>query len=381
MRVGIDICRLTDPWTGIGNYIHNLIYGLARVDSENSYTLYPYFWECFPRDLKELADFVPRQDNFTFFAQDRPDIWAKLFWCKLRLRHEMLLERVDVTHSTNLAAARLRRSRLVVTVHDLSFVRQPAWHKAENVEFSRRGLERTVRYADLIITPSRFTAEELAEFHPQAAGRTRVVPEAVLPEFRPAWDPAALEIVRDKYHLERPYFLFVGTLEPRKNLVRLAVAFHRLLQRGYRDHDLVLAGSVGWEAEEIINTLALPAGAGHIRRLGYVPGPDLPYLYQAAFALVYPSLYEGFGLPVLEGMASGVPVITSRGSSLPEVGGEAVLYVDPNETDQISQALARLIDDRDLHAKLCRRGVRQAARFTRTEMGRQTLAVYQEAAT
>jgi glycosyltransferase involved in cell wall biosynthesis len=380
MRVGIDICRLTDPWTGIGNYIHNLLCGLAEVDRETSYLLYPFFWECFPRDFKALDRFVPRQANFSLFARDRPELWVKLVWCKLRLRHERFLGRVDVTHSTNLAAARLNRSKLAVTVHDLSFVRRPQWHKKENTEFSRRSLENALRHADAIITPSEFTAGELVDLYPRAAGRVRAAPEAVMPQFRPDRNPAALAAVRRKYGLERPYFLFVGSLEPRKNLVRLAEAFARLREAGYRDFDLAAAGGVGWEADEIIEALDHPRTAGHVHRLGYAPGPDLPLLYQGAHAVVYPSLYEGFGLPVLEGMACGTPVIASRAGSIPEVGGEAVLYVDPEDTDQIVEAMARIIEDRDLHAELAARGPERARLFSRAEMGRRTLAVYRELA-
>ena len=380
MRVGIDICRLTDPWTGIGNYITNLLGGLAQVDRENQYLLYPYFWDCFPLSFDGFADFVPPQDNFRLHAPRRSWLWVKLVWLKSPYPRERFLARVDVTHSPNLAAPRLRRSKLVVTVHDLSFLREPAWHKADNVAFSSRGVEGAVQRADAIIVPSEFTAHEMSEFYPAARDRVHVVPEAVLPVYQEPCPAAELARVKKAHALERPYFLFVGTLEPRKNLVRLISAFHGLIEQGLEDVELVLAGGLGWKADEIRQAADDPKGQGRVRRLGYVPGPDLPGLYQGALAVVYPSLYEGFGLPVLEALASGAPCLTSRAASLPEVAGEAALLVDSDDSDALAQGMLRLARDADLRARLALAGPKQAARFSRAAMGAGTLEVYRHLA-
>jgi glycosyltransferase involved in cell wall biosynthesis len=380
LRIGIDICRLTDPWTGVGNYIVNLLAGLARVDSANQYLLYPYFPECFPRRVADLAAFVPPEPNFSLWGAGRPELLVKLLWFKLKLPQRWFLARTDVTHSTNLAGPRLKGSKLVVTVHDLSFCREPAWHKQDNVAFSRRALEDAVNHAELLIAPSAFTAAELGELYPQTRGRVRVVPEAVLPLYRPAQDPGEVARVKARHGLERPYLLFVGTLEPRKNLVRLLKAYHRLLAGGQEEFDLVLAGGPGWKSAEIEAAIADPAGRGRVRRLGYVPGPELPALYQGAWALVYPSLYEGFGLPVLEALACGVPVVTSRAASLPEVAGDAALYLDPSDGQSLLAALERITGDQALRDQLAARAPAQAARFSQQSMGRAALAVYGEAA-
>lgn len=380
MRIAIDICRLSDPWTGVGNYIANLLAGLAQVDRDNAYLLYPYFPECFPRRVADLAAFVPPQANFRLWGAGRPELLVKLLWFKLRLPQEWFLAGAEVTHSTNLAGPRLRHSSLVVTVHDLSFCRQPDWHKADNVEFSRRGVADAVRNAALLIVPSRFTASELEEFYPAARGRVRVVPEAVLPVYQPADDPAQVAEVQRRYGLERPYLLNVGTLEPRKNLVRLIRAFQQVLAAGHQDCDLVLAGGSGWKTAEIEAAIADPAGQGRVRRLGYVPGPRLPALYQGAYALVYPSLYEGFGLPVLEALACGTPALTSAAASLPEVAGQAALFVDPLDDKDIARGLERLLHEPGLREALAARAREQAARFSQARMGRAALAVYREAA-
>ncbi len=380
MRIGIDICRLTDPWTGVGNYIVNLLAGLSQVDRENDYLLYPYFPECFPRRVADLAAFVPEQANFSLWGAARPELLVKLLWFKLKLPQRWFLAKPEVTHSTNLAGPRLPGGKLVVTVHDLSFCREPDWHKADNVAFSLRALEQAVAHAELLITPSAFTAAELTELYPQTRGRVRVVPEAVLPVYRPAWDTAEVDRIKARHGLERPYLLFVGTLEPRKNLERLIAAFHQLLARGQNDFDLVLAGGVGWKAAGIEAAIRDPAGRGRVRRLGYVPGGELPALYQGAEALVYPSLYEGFGLPVLEALACGTPVVTSRAASLPEVGGEAALYLDPNDEQDMLAALERITGEPGLRAELAARCPEQAARFSQRAMGRAALAVYREAA-
>ena len=378
MRVGIDICRLTDPLTGVGNYIRNLVEGLALVDSETSYVLYPYFDTCFPKRYKELARFMPDQPNFSLHGLDKNELLVKLKWCKLKLPKESQLAPVDVTHSTNLAGPRMRKSKLAVTVHDCSFLRQPGWHKSGNVEFSTRALKAAVKRADLLIAPSRFTAQELEEFYPQARGRVRVAAEAVHDSFSagpPDEDP---EVIRAKYELTRPFFLFVGTLEPRKNLLRLIHAFHLMLEQGQRGFDLVLAGGEGWKSGGIINAIHDPVGYGHVRWLGYVPGEDLAPLYRAAYGVVYPSLYEGFGLPVLEAMSCGAPVITSRVASLTEVGGPAVLYVEPKEEESMISQVTRLIEDMELRDELAQKGLEQAATFGKERMGAETLAVYKE---
>ena len=380
MHIGIDICRLGDPWTGIGNYIVNLLAGLAQVDRENQYLLYPYFPECFPPRVADLAAYVPPQDNFTLWGARRPELLVKLLWFKLRLPKGWFLAQPRVTHSTNLAGPRLGGSKLVVTVHDLSFCRQPEWHKEDNVAFSLRALGQAVANAELLITPSAFTAQELEELYPQSQGRVRVVPEAVLPVYRPNQEPGEVARVLARHGLERPYLLFVGTLEPRKNLERLLAAYHRLLAGGQKEFDLVLAGGAGWKAAGIEAALNHPAGGGRVRRLGYVPGPELPALYQGAWALVYPSFYEGFGLPVLEALACGTPVVTSRAASLPEVGGEAALYLDPHDEDDMLAALERITGQEGLRAQLAARAPAQAARFSQEAMGRQALAVYREAA-
>ncbi|MBU1449696.1 MAG: glycosyltransferase family 4 protein [Proteobacteria bacterium] len=380
MQIGIDICRLTDPWTGVGNYIANLLAGLAAVDRENQYLLYPYFPECFPRRVKDMAAFVPPQDNFSLWGAGRPELLIKLLWFKLKLPQPWFLAKPRVTHSTNLAGPRLRHGKLVVTVHDLSFCRQPQWHKTDNVAFSLRALENAVANADLLIAPSTFTADELVELYPATRGRVRVVPEAVLPVYRPAEDPFQMQAVLKRHGLDRPYLLFVGTLEPRKNLVRLLAAYERLLAGGQDQFDLVLAGGTGWKAGPIEEALSHSEARGRVRRLGYVPGPDLPALYQGAWALVYPSLYEGFGLPVLEAMACGAPVVTSAAASLPEVGGDAALYVDPLDEDQLLAALERITGQAGLRAELAAKALTQAGRLSQEAMGRAALAVYQEAA-
>lgn len=380
MQIAIDICRLTDPWTGIGNYIANLLAGLAAVDRDNQYILYPYFPECFPRRVKDMAAFVPPQANFSLWGAGRPELLVKLLWFKLKLPQPWFLAKPAVTHSTNLAGPRLKHGKLVVTVHDLSFCRRPDWHKADNVAFSQRALDNAVAHADLLIAPSAFTAAELVELYPSTQGRVRVVPEAVLPVYRPAQDQAALKAVLKRHGLERPYLLFVGTLEPRKNLVRLLAAYERLLAGGQDEFDLVLAGGTGWKAGPIEEALSRSAARGRVRRLGYVPGPDLPALYQGAWALVYPSLYEGFGLPVLEALACGTPVVTSAAASLPEVGGRAALYVDPADEGQLLAALERITGQPGLRGELAAQALAQAAGFSQEAMGRAALAVYQEAA-
>lgn len=265
----------------------------------------------------------------------------------------------------------------VVTVHDLGYHVFPAAHPRGQ----RLYLELSTRWstwaAARVIAVSQATALDLARRYGVPPGRMRVIHEAgVAPEVVTAAHMAA---VLAKHGLTRPYALFVGTLQPRKNVVRLARAYARLVQCGV-PWDLVLVGAPGWLSEPLLAELDQLGLGERLHRLGYVPDEDLPALFRSALLFAFPSLYEGFGLPVLEAQSHGVPVVTANNSSLPEVAGDAALLVDPTDVDAIADAMLRLSQDEVLRQRLVTAGYANVKRFSWEKAARETLAVLLQAA-
>ena len=288
-----------------------------------------------------------------------------------RLAVERITGPVDVVHATAIAIPPTE-APLVVTIHDLAFLAEPDHATRHGNRFFRRGTDLARRHAELVLVPSEATARACrhAGFDP---GRLRIVPWGV--DLRVVTD-AEVAAVRDRWGLERPFVLFVGTIEPRKNLGRVIEAMASL---GGRDVDLVLAGPDGWN-EDLDRHAARLEGTGiGLHRLGFVTPDELPALYAACGAFCFPSISEGFGMPVLEAMAHGAPVVTSAGTATAEVGGETVLLVDPADPAAIASALARLLDDPALAAQLRDRARTRAATFTWERTASLIAAAYAEA--
>jgi glycosyltransferase involved in cell wall biosynthesis len=288
------------------------------------------------------------------------------------LRHP-LVERatgpVDVVHDAGYVVPP-SRAPLVATVHDLLFLAYPDHYTWHSRAVLRRGFELARRHAKLVICPSGATMDAC-----RAAGigsdRLRLVPWGV--RVRTMGEPEA-EAIRRRYAIERPYVLFCGTREPRKNLSRVLEAFRRIGRPGV---ELVLAGPAGWK-EDLADGIA--SLEGRARSLGFVPPEDLDALYAGAAVVAYPSLAEGFGLPVLEAMAHGVPVVTSAGTATEEVAGDAALLVDPLDVDAIAGAMQRALDDPELASSLGAAAKERAASFTWQRSAELVAAVYLEAA-
>ncbi len=291
---------------------------------------------------------------------------------------EMLGGAVDVFHGLNyFLPAQRGRAALVVTVHDLSALRHPEWHPASRSLMHQAALRRTIRRADHVITDSEaIRAEMLAEFG-TAPDRVTAVHPAASPSFRPR-SPAELQPIRDRWGLAPGgYLLFAGAIEPRKNIGRLIDAVTALRGRRRDLPPLILVGPRGWRNREIRAGIAA-AGPG-ARYLGHVPGEDLAGLMAGCSAFVFPSLYEGFGLPVLEAMACGVPVVTSRGGAVEEAAGDAAILVDPLDTEAIATGIERVLDDAMLRETLIRKGLARAAQFSWDRTARETLRAYEQA--
>jgi glycosyltransferase involved in cell wall biosynthesis len=281
-------------------------------------------------------------------------------------------------HAPDVVYPPVRGMPVVMTVHDLSYVVYPRYHTRFNGMYLRLMTPVVARHATLVIAVSAATARDLVERVGVPERKLRVVYQSIAATFLQPPAPEAVTEVRKRYGLAEPFLLSVGTLEPRKNLAGTLAAYRLLRERVSGAPLLALAGGAGWRVDEEI--LLDTEDAAYVRRLGFVPDEDLAALYASCSAFVYPSLYEGWGLPVAEAMAFGAPTVTSTVSSLPEVAGDAALLVDPRRPEEIAAALERLLVDSAATARLRAAGPVQARRFSTESWAANTLRVYEEAA-
>jgi glycosyltransferase involved in cell wall biosynthesis len=352
---------------GIGTYVRHLVPALAEVEPTLDLLL---FHARFDRPPEAWMTRWPRVALPRGIRTLYPS-WALL----ARPPLPPPVDGADVVHAPSPSAVPPvgRRQRLVVTVHDVAFRLHPAMYPSPWRALYRLGLRRALRRADALLAPSRHTADDLVGAG-AAAPRVRVVPLAAsLPSHEA--DP---EPVLARLGVPRPYVLFVGTLEPRKNLVRLIRAYRQAVSTERLPHGLVLAGPLGWRADAMRRELSVPA-PGRVVLTGRVDDAALDALYRGADAFCYPSLYEGFGLPVLEAMARGVPVICSNATSLPEVAGDAAILVDPRSVDGLVAAIAGLLRDEAERRRLSSAGRTRAAGFSWERTARETAEAYRAA--
>ena len=292
-----------------------------------------------------------------------------------RLRQQARALRGFIYHSPNYTLLPFE-GRSVVTVHDLSFLRYPEFHPAERIAFLAREFPKALARADQVITDSAYVADEIRARLGVPRERLSVVPLGVDPVFRPHTEAACAATLHRLGLRWRGYLLIVATIEPRKNFERLLAAFASLPAPLRRAFPLAVAGSAGWRTAQVHQTLSRLEAAGEAMALGYVDEDSLPQVYSGAAAFAFPSLYEGFGLPALEAMACGTPVVASSASALAEVLGEAAEIIEPESVASIAQGLARVLDDPQRRDALSGLGRAQAAGFTWARCARQTVDVY-----
>jgi glycosyltransferase involved in cell wall biosynthesis len=288
---------------------------------------------------------------------------------------------VDIAHFTNGMMPLAMAVPTVVTIHDMSLTMFPKYHPPRRVLLNRPLVDVAARRADAIITVSESAKRDIVRLYGSQAERIHVVHEAAAPSFQPIRDQRALDRVRQRYELAERFVLYVGTIEPRKNLPKLIEGFARRRNSGEIPHQLVCAGPYGWlsrDIEDLIDRLQIEQS---VRFTGYVPFDDLAALYSLAEMFVFPSLYEGFGLPVIEAMACGTPVITGHVAALTEVGGSAVEHVGHLDADSLGDAMVRLASDPRRREELTSLGLQRARAFSWQRAARETLKVYRLAVT
>lgn len=371
MRIAFDATSIPRLMAGAGVYTCNLIRALAAVDDENEYVV-------FARDgaFDDLQRERPQFQVAHVSAGSRP---LRLFWEQLLLPFQAKGRAIDVVHSPHHTAPVLTLGcRRVVTFHDLTFFILPERYPRARRLYFRSVSWTAAKVADRLICPSQVVMDDIVRLLHVSPAKVRPIAEAAAPEFRPLEDKAALERFRLKYLLPEHYILSVGSLEPGKNRTTLLKAFAKLRRQGI-EHKLVVAGQRAWKYRDDLHLVEELDLKGDVIFTGYIPEEEMPALYNAADLFVFPSLYEGFGLPVLEAMACGVPVVASNVSAIPEVAGDAALLIDPRDPDLLCDSLARVLKDDRLRATLRRRGLERAAQFSWEKAARETIEVYREA--
>jgi glycosyltransferase involved in cell wall biosynthesis len=365
VRVAIDARALLSPKTGIGTYTRGIAEGLATISGI------------------EVGLFSPRP----LPASDLPGPWSVhvdhhpfgMVWAQTTLPRRCERWKADVLLSALTIGPARASLPFVSVVHDLTAWTNPEWHARRTLVGFVPLWERTAERAARFICVSQTTARELLERYPETRPRVRVVSNGVGSDFTPAPNGPAAEKTRRRYAAGARYLLYLGTMEPRKNIETLVVACERLWGHRRSRPDLVLAGGMGWRTSSLTRRIARSPFRDKIHQAGYAPRDTARELYRAAEVFVYPSLAEGFGLPVAEALACGVPVVASTAEALREVAGEAALYAEPRDAAGLARQIERALEDEPTRERLRRDGPIRAAEFSWPAAARATAAVLEEA--
>jgi glycosyltransferase involved in cell wall biosynthesis len=376
IRIGIDCTAAVRQGAGIGRYTRHLVDALTQLDVENQYVLLvarggisrPQPW----------LEVVASRRHVRVVSLPLSDRAMAVLWHRLGLPlwAEWFCGALDVFHSPDFTLPPVLRARTALTVHDLSFVRVPESADPALRSYLLRVVPASVRRADAVLADSQSTRSDVIECIGADPARVEVVYPGVEPRFRPLEDAHALQAVRSRYGLPDRFMLGLGTLQPRKNYERLIEAYGMTRREVRAQVKLVIAGGKGWLYDSIFRRVEELGVAADVRFAGYVADEDLPALYTLAELFVFPSLYEGFGLPPLEAMACGTPVVTSNVSSLPEVVGEAALLVDALDVLALAEAIQRALSDEGLRSRMTHLGRQQARRFTWPGAAKKLLDLY-----
>ncbi|TKJ29831.1 MAG: glycosyl transferase family 1 [Chloroflexi bacterium B3_Chlor] len=378
MRIGIDYTAATHQQAGIGRYTRGLVAALAQQDTDDEFVLLVTGGMSHHGGLQsqKLKAILP--SNFRIRQVPLSHrIWT-IIWHRLRipLAVDAFTGPLDVFHSPDYVLPPVRQAKRVVTIHDLSYLRYPEGAEAKLRRYLNSAVPRAVRRADLVLADSRSTKNDIIELLGAPSGKVEVLYPGVDEIFRVVEDDKVLSEVSSSYGLDFPFIFTVGTVEPRKNLILLLDAYAVLREASDVPHKLVVAGGKGWLYEGVFRRVEELSLDEDVIFLGFVADENLPALYSLADVFVFPSLYEGFGLPPLEAMACGTPVITSGSSSLPEVVDEGGLMVPANDPDVLAETIRRVLNDPGLREDLAKRGVSQARKFSWQAAARRLLTLY-----
>lgn len=368
MLIGIDASRANrQQKTGTEWYAYYIIKGLIELDRQNQYILYSD--QSFDLDFTQLAE---QYTNVRLKVLHWP---LKRFWTLGRLTLEMLLFPPQVLFVPSHVLPLFSRAKLVNTIHDVGFMAYSQFYKKSDRQYLKWSTNQAVRRADKLIVVSEFTKQELIKYFPAATTKTI---EVVYHGYdRDLYNPEKItskDEVLGRYGLKKPYFLYIGRLESKKNIIGLLNGFRQYCQDNPDNREeLVLAGKRGQEFADIVNLLNDPVLKDRVKELGWTPEADIPTLLSSAVVFVMPSWYEGFGMPLVQAMALGTPIIAANSGSLPEVATEAGLYFDPTSADELAQKLTEIVNNQDLRYNLSKAGITRAKLFSWQKAAQETL--------
>ncbi len=375
MKIGIDISQIVYKGTGVSAYTKSLVEGFSRVGTDNDYVLFGSSL----RNKKALKEFVKTLDKKRFKARFSflPPKFLEILWNVVHVVPiESFIGEVDVFHSSDWLEPPTKKAKKVTTIHDLTVFKYPQTFQPKGghdiVTNQKRKLFFVKHYSDLVIAVSQTTKQDAVEILKIPEKKIRVIYEAADPFYFPR-DSDRISETKEKFKIQGDYFLCVGTREPRKNIDRAIMAFAQL-PKEFHDFSLVIAGKYGWGDENQISNIKYQKLDSRVKILGYTEKEDLAALYSGAKAFVYPSLYEGFGLPIIEAMACGAPVITSNIGSMKEIAGGTAFLCNPESLESIAEAMVKITkeDRKDLEAK----SLRKAGGFSWDKTALQTLEAY-----
>lgn len=366
MVIGIDASRANlSKRTGTEWYSYNLIINLAKIDSQNRYFLYSK--EPLQEELRDLPP------NFKNKVLNWP---PRRLWTQIRLSLEMLINPPEILFVPAHTIPLIHPSRTITTCHDIGFERFPQLYSKTDLKYHRWAMKLAVKKAQRIIAVSQFTKNEIIDVYNINPEKVVVIYHGFNKDiYHPIKDELKVNSILKKYKISKPFILYIGRLELKKNTPGLVKAFGILKQSKRWPHKLVLTGQEGYGSDEInknINSFKL---FNEVIKVGYIPAKDLPFIISATDLFILPSFYEGFGLPVLEAMACGCPVIASRIASLPEIVGEAGFLVNPRNPEDIMRAMDRVLEDQNLREQMIQKGFKWVQNFSWEKSALKTLEV------
>ena len=370
-RIAIDYTAAVRQGGGIGRYTRGLVHALTATPLRDEYVL-----------LVAGRGNDPELNAPGFHIRNLPidERYTNIIWHRAGLpfpKVEWFTGPIDIFHSPNFVLPPVARASTALTIHDLSFIRVPQCAEPSLREYLARVVPKAVARADRVLADSHNTKKDIIELLEVSPDKVDVVPAGVDDRFRPIDNSNSLESVRRKYDLGKgPFILSLGTLEPRKNFTGLMEGYALLKREQKLPHRLVIAGGKGWLCEGIFETVRQLQLEDDVTFAGFIADEDLPALYNLADLFAFPTLYEGFGLPVLEAMACGTPVVTADNSCMPELVGDAALLIDANDTGELADAMGQVLSDRELRDSLIGRGLARARRFTWAQAARKLLEAY-----
>ena len=372
MKIVINVIPLLSPLTGIGKYTLQLTRALLAIVNSNEYIFYKGFY---PKNSPSIKGIQNKLFNFKEPLFSIP-LFKKLARKINNLSIKFKKEKFDVYFEPNFIPLAIPSKKTVVTVHDFSFFHFPEWHPPERIKYFQKNFWEKIKKADKIIFISNFIKDESIRLFSFPAEKLKTIYLGIDQKIYRVYTPDELIPISQKYSLPKNFIFFLGSIEPRKNLKNLLLAYLELEACIKKEYKFVIAGFKGWKNEEIHSLIK--KSNGDVKYIGYVPEEDAGKIFNLAHLFVFPSFYEGFGLPPLEAMACGCPVVVSNVASLPEVCGDAAYYVDPYNIESIAEGMYKVLTDEALRQSLIQKGLERSKLFSWEKSAREHIKVFEE---